>query len=1092
MAGRRGKSGFTYLHLKHFSPMDVLFGVVVPIVTASLMEYPLVFGKGYSFYGNQEWGFYWTPLNMFSNVVYTWNYGPNLPNLLFFDFFNSALLLAGNYVANHLATLTMVAIPGITSYFAIIWSFSLFNRSTISAKENTVRKVASLAGSIFYTINWQSPALITPVVNNWFYSYAIMPILFYLMFKTFKQRKTLDVLSFGAISSFGIMTPTWIVFVPLAMIIYLTIDVLSSKRYLKTFKNDFLTIILLAGSALIFNAFMVIPTISAAYLDVGGIFSSFPRNSQVGVAIGSSYLKLIDVLMFGQPTFHSFGWSYQNWTFLNIFIPLTAVAALFLAPFKKRYVLFFFSLLLISLFLAKGVNPPFGQLYVYLVQYSPSLVVGITRDVEPWLMLSALAYSFLIAMLVFGSLNLPKPKELLTNLKKPLKEIEVTVLDGEKDSEIITRRFRIPNSTIVKLIAIAVVVTALFATLSTSESTLHSYTFVRYEPLSPPSPYFHAMRYFSNMSSNTTVMWMPNGGDFSWKDNYSYVLGPAGGNFYQNSVSSSVIHSYIYFNNTLELGKILAVLGVGYLVYDSSGNVSYNGHLMNSSYVRHFLSEQKDIKLVKRFGFLYIYKNEENVQALYAGHPALGDGLDSILNSTTLLPGSNIYVNSSSMYREIYNLGIMNYSRVVKPSHSMLSFALMNGQQAYVVYSKTKTPYFFNSSMEQFNYTVTGNDIKVYLNYTYPSIVRGYEPANGTFDTGFGMVVQEYPDNGNFSKILANGIFPKQLNHTHAGGEVVFTAPKISNSSLYFYFYLGSFNLGTPLYYLFSTINNSIKQAPLPISDVPTYSLINESGSYLLGPSYFMSNPPYVSNGSLIYNAFVFDPVEAFLGRNLISNSTTQNIEMSSIYVELRVDAENFTSYGDPIFLNRSTGNLNVSGSTPVEGTYDLNFDVYSGNVIFENTTMSVGEHNFSVSINKTIMFSITSMNSTLSISLYKPFNSSEVKYSFSHTNPISYALKYKSQTPILVVLPVSYSSGWSARVGNNFIRPLPLDGGIATGFVFPAGTHVALISFVLQEYLAIGSAITALSYIILVGLALWEFIFATNKRRFKFIHRMT
>ena len=839
---------------------------------------------------------------------------------------------------------------------------------------------------------------------------------------------------------------------------------------------------------MIFNAFMVAPTFFGAYLDVGGVFSSFPSNSQVAVAVGSSIFKPIDVLMFGQPTFQSFGWSYRNWTYLNIFIPLTAIFALFFTPFRKRYSLYFLAILFISLFLAKGVNPPIGQIYVYLVMYSPSLVVGITRDVAPWLMLSALAYSFLIAMLVSGAFDKLLSNELWKNLKDPLREIVIAVSYGEHNSDIVIRKLKIPNSTILKLLAIFVVLMALVAALSTSESTLHSYTFVRYAPLNPPSPYFQAMRYFSNMSSNPTVMWLPNDGGFSWKGNYSYVIGPAGGNFYQNSVSSSQIHSYLYNNNTRQLGKVLSILGVNYLVYDSSGIVGYDGHLMNSSYITHFLSEQKDLKIVDKLGFLQIYKNEEEIQALYVGHPTLGSGSDSIFNSTHLLPGSNVYVNSSNIYRQVYNLGIMNYSRIAIPVNSELNFTLANGEQAYVVYSKIQTNYYFNSSMEQFNYTMSGNSIRVYLNYTFPSIVKGYEPANGTFDTGFGMVVQEYPDNGNFSSILANGIFPKQLNHSTIGGEVVFTVPKIDSSSLYYFFYLGSFNLVTPLYYLFSTIGNTIKQVPLPDMVTPKYSLMNESRNYLLGPSYFVSSLPHILNGTLVYNASIFRPVEAFIGKNLVSNSTINDIQLSNIYVKLTANGKNFSNQGEPLSFNQSDGYYAVTGSTPIQGTYTLNIKVYSGYVGFQNRTLSSGVYNFSADVDRTILINIDAINSTFSISLYKLDSLGRISYSFSQKNPVSYTVRYSSQTPILVVLPVSYSSGWLAYIGKTVIRPVPLDGGIATGFILPSGNRTISISFVLQAYLYMGFAITALAYGFLVGIALHEFASSKKRMHLKFI----
>ena len=106
-------------------------------------------------------------------------------------------------------------------------------------------------------------------------------MLFYLMFKAFKQRKTIDILAFGALTSFSIMTPAWIIFIPPAIVIYLIMDLMGNKKHLRTIKNDLLVLFALAGSTLIFNAFMVLPTFFGAYLGVGRIDVNIGTRHQV-------------------------------------------------------------------------------------------------------------------------------------------------------------------------------------------------------------------------------------------------------------------------------------------------------------------------------------------------------------------------------------------------------------------------------------------------------------------------------------------------------------------------------------------------------------------------------------------------------------------------------------------------------------------------------------------------------------------------------------------------------------------------------------------------------------------------------------------
>jgi len=100
---------------------------------------------------------------------------------------------------------------------------------------------------------------------------------------------------------------------------------------------------------------------------------------------------------------HSLSLLHPNWP-ENIFgkvyflkpefliLPIIAFSALLFT--KNKTILFFSSLVLLGSFLAKGANPPFGQMNIWLFQNFPGMVMF--RDPTKWYLLIALSYSILI------------------------------------------------------------------------------------------------------------------------------------------------------------------------------------------------------------------------------------------------------------------------------------------------------------------------------------------------------------------------------------------------------------------------------------------------------------------------------------------------------------------------------------------------------------------------------------------------------------------------------------------------------------------------------------------------------------------------
>lgn len=171
----------------------------------------------------------------------------------------------------------------------------------------------------------------------------------------------------------------------------------ATTQNLKQFSLIFLSVFWIPLLvALGFNAFWVLPMV---------VMRENPLES-----LGSTYTSIDALKFFSFSDFsHALSLLHPNWP-ENIFgktyflqpefliIPLIAFASLFFIKYQttnnKKQILFFALLAIIGVFLAKGVNEPFGGVYVWLFEHVPGFVMF--RDPTKWYVLTALSYSVLI------------------------------------------------------------------------------------------------------------------------------------------------------------------------------------------------------------------------------------------------------------------------------------------------------------------------------------------------------------------------------------------------------------------------------------------------------------------------------------------------------------------------------------------------------------------------------------------------------------------------------------------------------------------------------------------------------------------------
>ncbi|MEM3795463.1 MAG: hypothetical protein QW429_06265, partial [Thermoprotei archaeon] len=563
---------------------DIAVGIVLPFAATITLLYPLLARHGYIFYGDEQWSFYSNPTNTLSPSIYSWYGGaPTSSNNLILGLLTSLLLYLGGTPANKLLTLILAALPGITAYFAIKYTFRLWDKVTLTTT------IAAAVGSIFYLVNWQNPGLITPTFS-WSMSYIIMPLLVYYFFRIIKYYRLKDALIFGALTAIGAPVPMWILLFIVMVVIYGVYELaqiairLGRRNIMRwsTARRGVAVWATLLLSAIAFNAYWLFEAIFGFLGGVGGQYLAYATlNSEVGTAHYLSFLHLIDTLMYGQPSYNFFGYNPQNWTVLNVFI-LMASAIPILISRPRKEILFLFSTALVAIFLAKGFNPPWGSLYYYIIKLSPAGIIGITRDVGPWIELASVSYAFLIAIGLHTGLS---------KLKGKPRAVNHTSFNGIGHSR--------KRNLITPILIIAVVGISLAASTQQTFITLGYYTYQRFAPTQLPNYYYSLQHELYSLHIKGNVMWIPTGGVYAWKN--GYVLTNWGPNLYPNSSYPFYVYPYLLETNGTHIGQLLTLTDTAYLVYQSPGEpYAFNGILdnYNESYVLQRLFEQADLKLV--------------------------------------------------------------------------------------------------------------------------------------------------------------------------------------------------------------------------------------------------------------------------------------------------------------------------------------------------------------------------------------------------------------------------------------------------------------------------------------------------------------
>lgn len=241
----------------------------------------------------------------------------------------------------------------------------------------------NLLASVIYSMNTYSLTILSGGQLGVSLSYSLVPLVLLSFIKAFDNTTSRNLIFCGVFLALQLLFDPRIVYITLVAIFIYSLFNLSKLNLIKNkvrLLSSFVVAVLL-------NFFWIFPLL---------FFKSSPLPAGFNSSEGFKFFSFADFS-------HAFSLLHPNWPenifgkiyFLDpkfLILPLIAFSSLL---FKTNRNILYFSLLsLLGVFLAKGANPPFGEVNLFLFENFPGM--SIFRDPTKWYILVALSYSILI------------------------------------------------------------------------------------------------------------------------------------------------------------------------------------------------------------------------------------------------------------------------------------------------------------------------------------------------------------------------------------------------------------------------------------------------------------------------------------------------------------------------------------------------------------------------------------------------------------------------------------------------------------------------------------------------------------------------
>lgn len=554
---------------KSIHKQEFIFGLlfVIIIFGASLILLsPLVLPRGIPSYGDETYYFPFRLDTIMRFNVPSWIEGSGPSSNTLTIFMTLLLVVLGSLFGQESAVKIYIMLMAMLSGFLTYLAIRLLARRWHLIDGTRKLAIASYSGGLFYFLFFYNPSTLA-AANTVAWNYSFFPLLLALFCLYLMDGKAVYLLAFSFTSILMSAQPFWIYLIAVAGFCWIAVLVVTtaiSRHKIKTYTKR---LAMLTFVAPLFNSYWLFPLATSYYLGATGFFQTYTSGALITFS-GLRYLSFwntFDVIMLGEHAYQFFWLHPQNYGPLSVVIPIMAAASILISR-KNRYVLFMALTLLIGIFLTKGANDPLGEAYYFAAANLPSGIGALLRNPTKFISLVTFSYSFLIGLFitkVYQKLSLLK-------LSRP---------------RIGTRAFRYPATVGLVILVLAPVT---YGTLL----DLQGYTWQRYRPTYVPEAYDNVNSWLSEQEGHFKVVWLGAGG-YLWKDGYGLTGFPEVG-----SSRPSVSSNYVWpspLNETHDIGKLLSILGVKYIILHSDSFDFPNEEAYG------FLTQQQDLRLIQIF-----------------------------------------------------------------------------------------------------------------------------------------------------------------------------------------------------------------------------------------------------------------------------------------------------------------------------------------------------------------------------------------------------------------------------------------------------------------------------------------------------------
>jgi hypothetical protein len=351
---------------------SLLLAVVIPLVEATFILFPILSPPGFVFYGDTSPILepYNTLISSYSMLNFQSTMGPSSAFIWFpfFSLYTFISIFVGAEITSKVLVIIAAFLPA-TSMFVFANEFiGIMKKDHFAITKKGTLLIAFVASQV-YELSFVNSSLTVPL-NPWSFDYIALPLIIIGLLLYITEGKKIYLIIAGLATIISTLNPFWI---EEFVLIFLPLIIFNIPRILRRIGT--MGILLRMSSAVLYitiaNAFWIVPLYVQYHIGIAS-YSLTNNPLSFGLLIFQSrgfYLE--DILFFGHATYDLFGIWHQNWSLLNSIPTFFTYLPLFTRRRKSLTVMSLYVSLIIGLFLSKGANPPFGYLFYVIGNHLP-------------------------------------------------------------------------------------------------------------------------------------------------------------------------------------------------------------------------------------------------------------------------------------------------------------------------------------------------------------------------------------------------------------------------------------------------------------------------------------------------------------------------------------------------------------------------------------------------------------------------------------------------------------------------------------------------------------------------------------------------